>query len=390
MFVKRRRRGRGIGTALCFRLVRPLPSLTRRDALTAGGQEYHDPYRCGATLDTGRWLASKDQNISTYPFQDWQPDGCLLRSYDGPTVADCLQADWTILFFGDSTVRRLFWQTNMLLNKTKALGEGALFGSHMNLTFTSGDIVTHFIWDPFFNETLVKALPDYIDNLNNGVSGSRTSGHRFNNVLESHIQATTPPGKSMPKNVLAVVGGGLWYSNYVLETNAAIEAYKHVIDAMTLPFRGDSVRRNLKDSGRSRVLFMPAEPPIYEMMAWDHVEMKPEKTNPMNEYLTGLAASRNIDVLGSFTTMATQTNNSLAWELDGLHNSWELVKKQVDVILNTGCNDRVKSHPYNVTCCYSYPRVWTQTVTIMVGLLVLLIAFSAEYLGMSFILISRD
>lgn len=322
-----------------------------------------------------------EQNDSAYPFQNWQPNGCLLRNYDGPAVEKCLQNDRSILFFGDSTVRRLFWSIGMLLNETKAIGEGALFITHMNLNFVNRGTALHFIWDPFFNSSLVKALPDYMHHLDAGSPDDQASGRPFNNALHAHLQSSTAGERSMPSSVLAVVGGGLWYAKDYIDTEEAIQAYKQSIDALIMPFEDSSLRRSSASKTRSNVLIMPPEPPIYEMMQFEQSQITAEKIDTMNEYLQSSADSRGFDVLQSFTTMATQTQNASAWELDGLHNSLELVRKQAEVILNVGCNNYHIDSPHEGTCCYAYPRSWVQMLLLAVGLVICIFTLSVEYLG---------
>lgn len=270
----------------------------------------------------------------------------------------------------------------MLLNETKAMQEGASLGVHFDLSFTNGGTILHFVWDPYLNSSALSALPEYIAGLDHAIRTPGEIATFSNNSLEARIQARTPPGKGMPRSVLAVVGGGLWFSQNFDEVDTAVNVYKETIDNHTASLAHTTLRKSLTDIDRSHVLFMPAEPPIYSMMAWNHAHMTPDKVEPMNEYIHSVADSRGVDILTSFTTMATQTNNSLAWEMDGVHDAWPLVQQQAQIILNAACNNRVAGDSqYNVTCCRVYSKTWTQTSGLFFSLTIILVALSAEYLG---------
>lgn len=65
-----------------------------------------DPYRCGAALNTGRWIDPVDENGDRQTFRTWQPDGCSIHQYTSEDIRHCMQGRH-FLFSGDSTTRQV-------------------------------------------------------------------------------------------------------------------------------------------------------------------------------------------------------------------------------------------------------------------------------------------
>lgn len=71
-----------------------------------------DPYRCRALLGeserNGSWLHAPDIAGARKPFNNWQPDGCMLHHYQPDEIKECM-GDRHAVFSGDSTTRQIFW-----------------------------------------------------------------------------------------------------------------------------------------------------------------------------------------------------------------------------------------------------------------------------------------
>lgn len=67
-----------------------------------------DPYRCKALLNDGNWLDTPAENGSRAPFNNWQPQGCMLHKYKKEEIEQCMEGRH-MLFVGDSTTRQVFY-----------------------------------------------------------------------------------------------------------------------------------------------------------------------------------------------------------------------------------------------------------------------------------------
>ena len=68
-----------------------------------------DPYKCGALTTSGQWIDPKGSGRTKAPYSKWQPDGCLLRSYNPKKTASCLKtaSDRGVTFIGVSVLGAL-------------------------------------------------------------------------------------------------------------------------------------------------------------------------------------------------------------------------------------------------------------------------------------------
>jgi hypothetical protein len=66
----------------------------------------NDPYRCRAIQSTGRWIDPPDEEGNRYPFNQWQPDGCIMNKYESEDIRRCMQGR-RIVVVGDSTSRNV-------------------------------------------------------------------------------------------------------------------------------------------------------------------------------------------------------------------------------------------------------------------------------------------
>lgn len=76
----------------------------------------NDPYRCRAIQNTGRWIDPPDEEGNRYPFQQWQPDGCIMNKYESEEIRHCMQKR-RILLVGDSTSRNVAHAFGRLVSK---------------------------------------------------------------------------------------------------------------------------------------------------------------------------------------------------------------------------------------------------------------------------------
>ena len=82
-----------------------------------------DPYRCGAVLNTGRWIDPPEENGDRKTFRTWQPDGCHLHQYSSADIRQCMEGRHFV-FSGDSTTRQVAYGMGRLVSS------GAIHQSH--------------------------------------------------------------------------------------------------------------------------------------------------------------------------------------------------------------------------------------------------------------------
>lgn len=260
------------------------------------------------------------------------------------------------MFIGDSTVRQVFWAMARKLDSVSALQKEKKAEKHTDLTFGGVRTTLDFIWDPYLNSSF---LPQYLKSARPNSSGSQ--------------QAARSVGKA-----LVVLGGGLWFAK---DLENAAEKFKETVDLLLSPFPIIEPAPHTTLQERSRLLFLPVQPPNYNDLADDHKTMQPNKIQSMNEYMADLTTIHDIDVVASFLDLVK--DGSAAYEQKGIHVVPNIADVQADILLNLRCNNEYRSYPYDTTCCYQYSRDWVQTVLMAMGVIALLLFGWFELQGLS-------
>lgn len=312
-----------------------------------------DPYHCGDLLSGGHWTTAPKQ---------WQPPGCMMRSYGEKDLAACHL--WKLTFIGDSTVRQLFWATAEKLDPIESEQATHKAGKHEDLTFTNAGVELNFVWDPFLNTS----------------------------ALQHHLITFRSGGGDAPS--ILVVGGGLWHARYLGEEY--LQDYGEAVDRV-VPFmnpewpaeKKDSFIRSFNTGPRDENLLVlaPVHIPRYEALSPDRAAtMTQGRVNPMNDYLRRLCAHHGAHVPWSWSTMVWQQPK--AYQKDGLHIASMVAARQIDVILSLRCNSRLSNlqfpNPMDNTCCNSYPQAsWVQRLYLMISLALLPLTTVLAAKGMS-------
>ena len=227
---------------------------------------------------------------------------------------------------------------------------------HTDLTFGEVKTTLDFIWDPYLNSSF---LPQYLKSARPNSSGSQ--------------QAARSVGKA-----LVVLGGGLWFAK---DLENAAEKFKETVDLITSPFPHAEPALHMTLQERSRLLFIPVQPPNYSDLSADHKTMQPDKIQSMNEYMADLSTIHDLDVVTSFLDLVK--DGSAAYEQKGIHVVPNIADVQADILLNLRCNNDHRDYPYDSTCCYQYARDWPQTMIIGVGVIGLFLLGWVELQGLS-------
>ena len=294
-----------------------------------------DPYKCESTLALGHWLDAQSSSANGLPFQNWQPDGCILHSYIAKDLQQCLQGQ-QIFYAGDSTVRQLFWATARKLDPDRAYQEQHLAQKQSDLSFEREGITVAFVWDPYLN----------------------------NSALHAQLQLASisvPSDSSEATSAILLVGGGLWHARYLDEDY--LSDYTQAIEDV-MPFTDVSHTHTPQTTGSLR-LITPVQAPWYDSLSQERQQtITPDRVRAMNEHLLQLSNQRGLPIVWAFSLMSYQ--QQAAYDISGLHVGEDVAERMVDVLLNMRCNAVLMEHqsyPMDKTCCAAYPRMqWTQSL----------------------------
>ncbi|KAF2396444.1 Cas1p-domain-containing protein [Trichodelitschia bisporula] len=329
-----------------------LTALHRRYAL-----DVHDPYKCSALMNEGRWLDLPASRPVRHPPQTWQPLGCFLREYNSDDISHC--STRRILFAGDSTVRQLFWTTAKKLDKGDALKKQKLSNKYSNTNYTSRDVRLDFIPDPFLNSSdLFTELQAYSKSIND------------------------PQASKGNVPIMIVIGSGMSYARHF--DSDAVRRFKSAVDdvlAYTQRLDGaawqstDPFTAGFEGLG-DLVFFLPVEEPLYERLSPARQRsIEPQEIEQMNGYLHQLDPSQGVNIPWVWSVMSSK---KWSYEQSGLHVIETIANLRADVLLNLRCNHKVDSSmgaPYERTCCSNYTSGnWLQWVIFIVSITALPIA----------------
>ncbi|KAL9103687.1 MAG: hypothetical protein Q9163_001281 [Psora crenata] len=304
----------------------------------------HDQHKCEATLTRGQWLDSPATTPTARPFQNWQPEGCMLRDYDNLDLVKCLKKDQHIAYIGDSTIRQLFWATARKLDAERAFQEQHMTQKHTNLVFQHGDRSIVFVWDPYLN----------------------SSSH------QQRAPASILSYSGLPDSTAAIVlfGGGLWHARYLGED--WLLHFTKAVDNITAYMKKDHAL--IPQIQATLTIFAPVQIPRYDLLDREKSQkITPARVKAMNEHLLQLSLRHGTPVAWAFPSMTF--HQPAAYDPSGMHAIEDVAERMVDIILNMKCNAQLMQdhgYPLENTCCMDYPSpTWTQRIIVIFSALML-------------------
>ncbi|PFH50799.1 hypothetical protein AMATHDRAFT_60451 [Amanita thiersii Skay4041] len=307
-------------------------------------QDWTDSERCGALLNKGSWLDREQYK--------WQPDGCILHEYNAREGTACFGTGH-ILFIGDSTTRKLFYQIAHILDPQLPTAPPNDDRKHMDVHLsTKHRSRVSFVWDPFLN------------------------GSRINNLVNSQVDLSSRPS-------MLVLGSGLWYMRYS-NTSGGLPAWESNIERVLQSITTSKI------GPAESVVILPVEQLVTSKLSRERaMTMRSSDIDAMNSDLfhrisppsQGLfhaLALRNSTMPVVFPAVFNQMLDTSMTE-DGIHYSDPVVKAQATILLNMRCNDVLpKTFPFDKTCCNHYP-----TISVVHGIILTATIFWGPYLYLS-------
>ena len=241
-------------------------------------------------LQEGKWMTDE--------YKQWQPSGCMAKTYRANDIAQCLEKTH-VIYIGDSIMREQYYAMSGLLNIPKP--ERDAIHIDQKIHYTKKDITVEIWWDPYLNTTRT------IDLL---------------------------AGKSTIKPSLLVIGSGIWYmrrtgSNY-------LQLWKEAVDRV---FDG-AIHHSVAD----RIMLSPVE--IVErdkLIPIRNQTLTEPKIHIMNNYLREKESSLHtlvtpLVVPFVWNEIVTSSTNQT---VDGLHFKTPVTTAQTQLNLNYRCNQQI-------------------------------------------------
>lgn len=286
-------------------------------------------------LQAGQWL--RNTSIPS----DWQPQDCSFRYYDLEDIKQCFpDGDTTIIFYGDSTVRKVFWSTAHMLD-TGIREDGNV---HANTHFTRHNITVHLFWDPYLNASWSRDVLLQMAN----------STHYIGK--QAYIYAST----------------GLWHANFD-HRDRVLEGYKTSVDEFI-----DTVQT--ADPGTLGTVYMAPTmlPNFPKMDVMRNSRIKMWYLDRMHAYINQkfgynpnapLGSPGNDGIIYSNTTgeplaYYVPVFNKIGLGHDlyddvGTHYTLPGIELQVQILLNHFCNPRIlkpSTFPHSQSCRVQYEQ----------------------------------
>ncbi|KAF7552217.1 hypothetical protein G7Z17_g4464 [Cylindrodendrum hubeiense] len=322
-----------------------------------------DPYRCRALLNNGSWIHEPDEHGDRRPFDNWQPDGCMLRTYTKEDIHTCF-GDRYMVFSGDSTTRQVFWAMARLLDRDKANHGRDTAPIHDSYDMEFDGIRIKQVWNPFLETGTLN--PNLTHELN----------------LFSQEKHHPVPIEEQKGAGLIMLGAGSWYV-LTLEAPESLTEFQVAFDNVTdllhlqdMPTFGTSPMDPIDGVG-NEIFVAPIAVPFYDDLpgyrTGPHGIHKGE-VEAQDVYLREAEAERNFRLLGSFPELSRDQPEAMVDRtITGFHVIDSVAEIKAQILLNLRCNaklDKLEGYPYNKTCCTDYGSP-TLVQTIIVGVTVL-------------------
>ena len=254
--------------------------------------------------------------------------GCMLYNYGAREAQQCFDKR-KLVFIGDSTTRKLFYQTARVLDNKLPAAPPNDNQKHANVDLsTSYGTSISFIWDPYLN------------------------GSQVHNLID---------GRSDARPALLVIGSGLWYMRYS-NSSGGLPTWEANMGRILRSIAGSKAR--IADS----VVVLPVEQIVATKLSHERASsIRSSDIDAMNSYLShrinppssGLGPTANVKKPTFPAALPLVFNQMLEASMteDGLHYADPVVQTQATLLINMRCNGFLpKVSPFNKTCCNRYPR----------------------------------
>ncbi|OSX67336.1 hypothetical protein POSPLADRAFT_1072296 [Postia placenta MAD-698-R-SB12] len=304
--------------------------------------DHTDPLHCDALLTEGQWLDDR--------FKNWQPEGCMMHTYQQGDVSRCLGAR-RIVFIGDSITRQLFFQFAHIVDPSLPTAPPDDGSKHTDHVYTSPTgLQLSFFWDPYLNTSHAQS---YINS-----SPTPSSSLNFGPGMSEDTDPDRP--------ALLVLGSGLWYLRYAEAGSGGLSAWEAKM-ASTLEALSRAHPRPADD-----VVLLPIEDIVVSKLNHERAaSMRAPDVDAMNSdlmhrinppalsdpysFLPGTSRGAGTRLPVSLPLVFNKMLDPSQTE-DGLHFADPIVAAQAHILLNLRCNDALpKTFPMDKTCCRRYP-----------------------------------
>ncbi|KAH7014914.1 10 TM acyl transferase domain found in Cas1p-domain-containing protein [Ilyonectria destructans] len=322
-----------------------------------------DPHRCRAILEKGSWIHEPDEHGDRKPFTNWQPDGCMMRTYTKEDIQTCF-GNRHLLFSGDSTTRQVFWGMARLLEPEKAKQGRDHAEIHSTYDMTFGGVRMKQIWNPYFE------------------TGERNTNLTRELQLFAKEKHNPVPIEEQKSAALIMLGAGSWYVLSFKEPDSLTRfqsAFNNITDILRLqdlPTFGTSPMDPIDGVG-NELFVAPVAVPFYD-------ELPAHRTGPngihkgeveaIDEFLVDVSAKRNFPLINAFPELSHNQPEAMVDRFEtGFHVIDSVAEIKAQILLNMRCNaklDKLQGYPYNRTCCTDYGSpTWIQIIVLGVAVL---------------------
>ncbi|OBS26137.1 hypothetical protein FPOA_00080 [Fusarium poae] len=371
----------------------------------------NDPYRCRAIQSTGRWIDPPDEEGNRYPFNQWQPDGCIMNKYESEDIRRCMQGR-RIVVVGDSTSRNVGHGISRLLDTERSNRD------RKELKMPKSQ---------FFNMTyygqMIQRLPNIFLEWKDNASQEQFGQ---NLRMYANEKQNTPSVEEQEAPALIYMAGGVWFTRMnaslpggttVISPNStfALTASPFMLEMLNSPWDNrfgtykeymssifDFITDNTPDidpfsapmdpiDGLGNQMFYgPPAGPVY--LGDDPVHIidahrRSGETTMMRDWLHQVEQDWNLPIIWSIPMLTYCQNKTwLDGYKTGLHVKHGIADTRANIILNLRCNaklDRLKSYPYKRTCCTDYGvKPVTQLGIVALGIIYLAACLVGEMLDL--------
>ena len=254
----------------------------------------------------------------------------MLHDYRAHEAQQCFEKG-RLIFIGDSTTRKLFYQTARVLDNKLPAAPPDNNRKHANADLsTSYGASLSFIWDPYLNSSHIYDLIE------------RRSG-------------------TAPRPALLVIGSGLWYLRYS-NSSGGLPAWEANMGRILRSISASEAK--IADS----VVVLPVEQVVTSKLSHERASTMRSsdidamnsdllhRINPPDSGLMRTAKMYKATVPVALPFVFNQMLEASTTE-DGLHYADPVIRAQATILINMRCNGFMpKTFPFNKTCCNRYPR----------------------------------
>ncbi|QPC74588.1 hypothetical protein HYE68_005340 [Fusarium pseudograminearum] len=371
----------------------------------------NDPYRCRALQSTGRWIDPPDEAGNRNPFLRWQPNGCIMSKYESDDIRRCMEGR-RIVVVGDSTSRNVAHAFSRLIDAKRSRHDRGLDRMPKN---------------GYFNMTYYGQMVQRLPNI--WLSPKETAGqedYAHNMELYAKEKQVTPSIEEQEGPALIYVAGGAWFGimnatgkadistiakqkltttnygrfttkMYNLPWDRRFSTYKEYMSIIA-----DFVKDNTPDVDPftapmdpidglgNQIFYAPPAGPVYQ--GDDPVRIvdstrRAGETIEMRDWLSEVEPTWKLPLVWSIPMLTYGQNKT--WmdpNTSGVHVKHGVADTRANILLNLRCNaklDRMKSYPYNRTCCTDYGiKPVTQLGIVAFGIVYLVACVIGEILDL--------